>query len=497
MQLSSKLLFALLFSLVQVNKVKASFTAIVGYEPDTSVEDRAKIDLDQRAIENELSSSPPAYSNAKNQYENGQYSIKSDGSNRTIQDLSVNDCKILKRGLPQFEIYNDYWVAKGFTPCNFGDELVTAALDGIAAGTSGFTFHPSDDVTGSDDFRVQAIKKSTVYDIIMMYTMYEIQDAFSDCTDGDFTNNTGSVKAIDEAAAFHAGSLEGTVKGGVDGLMTTSGNVGKLMYALAEKRCENFGTCTADGSINDSPIEGYSAVNDNIMSRLIDLQSQMALANGGTMTGWSCSDIEPVRDAIFSQMLVPLIQGTLRYLWKTDTAFGTASNKELGELWAFSTAILPMLDSVNPTAANALYNRAWGLDRDTHNFASMKSMMEQSYSALGVSCADVNQLCDTSVTGSDCVPYSTPYSTAACSDSSASSGQSNDDIRKKNEMIGGLVAMAVIIFVFFGGAIVYLYRQNATKHQRLIEFESGTGIGMHMSDNNHAMTERYGGTSSV
>ena len=177
MQLSSKLLFALLVSLVQVNKVKASFTAIVGYEPDTSVEDRAKIDLDQRAIENELSSSPPAYSNAKNQYENGQYSIKSDGSNRTIQDLSVNDCKILKRGLPQFEIYNDYWVAKGFTTCNFGDELVTAALNETAVpGTSGFTFAPGDnDVTGSDDFRVQAIKKSTVYDIIMMYTMYEVR----------------------------------------------------------------------------------------------------------------------------------------------------------------------------------------------------------------------------------------------------------------------------------------------------------------------------------
>ena len=175
MQLSSKLLFALLVSLVQVNKVKASFTAIVGYEPDTSVEDRANIDLDQQAIENDLSSSPPAYSNAKNQYENGQYSVKSDGSIRTIQDLSVNDCKILNRGLPQFEIYNDYWEAKGFTRCNFGDELVTAALDGIAAGTSGFTFHPSTDVTGSDDFRVQAIKKSTVYDIIMMYTMYEVR----------------------------------------------------------------------------------------------------------------------------------------------------------------------------------------------------------------------------------------------------------------------------------------------------------------------------------
>ncbi len=76
-------------------------------------------------------------------------------------------------------------------------------------------------------------------------------------------------------------------------------------------------------------------------------------------------------------------------------------------------------------------------------------------------------------------------------------GQSNGDIRKKNELIGGLVAMAVIIFVFFGDAIVYLYRQNATKHQRLIEFESRTGIGMHMSDNNHTMTGRYGGTSTV
>ena len=177
MQLSSKLLLALLVSLVQVNKVKASFTAIVGYEPDTSVEDRANIDLDQQAIENYLSSSPPLNSNAKNQYENGQYSVKSNGSIRTIQDLSVNDCKILKRGLPQFEIYNDYWVAKGFTTCNFGDELVTAALDYSAVpGTSGFTFAPGDnDVTGSDDFRVQAIKKSTVYNIIMMYTMYEVR----------------------------------------------------------------------------------------------------------------------------------------------------------------------------------------------------------------------------------------------------------------------------------------------------------------------------------
>ena len=94
------------------------------YEPDASVEDRANVDLSQQAIENDLSTSLPAYADAKNHY-----------------------------------------------------ELFTAELDGTAApGTSGYSFHPSAyDIAGPDDFRVQAIKKSTVYDIIMMYTTYEVR----------------------------------------------------------------------------------------------------------------------------------------------------------------------------------------------------------------------------------------------------------------------------------------------------------------------------------
>lgn len=459
---------------------QASNTAIVGYEPDTNVADRADIDLDQKDIQDYLAESPPKFDDAQTRYTNGLNSVKSGGAIRTIQDLSVNNCKILGRGLPQFDTYNDYWTAKGLTNCQFGDDMVTAAFDATAIpGSTGFTFDAqSNAVTGSNDFKVQAIQKSTVYQIIMMYTMYEIQDAIVDCENADFTNNTGSVKAIDEAVAFHVGSQEGQVKGGLDGLMTTAGNVRYLMFALAEKRCANFGTCTADAP-DTSPTEGYSAVNDEIMSLLTDLQSQFDLAASlsHTPAGWSCSDAEAIRDTIFSKMLVPLIQGVLRYLWKTDPAVGTASNKELGELWAFATAILPMVDKVNPEVASALYDRAWSQDYTTNNFASMKTMLESTYSGLGVTCADVGQLCDNTNTGSNCVPYSEPYSTATCSDASTSSSSSADG-KDDSALVGGLAAMAVIIFVVSAVIIWYLYQKNKTTHQRLLEFEGGVTLGM-------------------
>lgn len=456
---------------------QASNIAIVGYDPDTNVADRAKIDLDQKAIEEDLAI--PNFSAAKSHYINGGNSVKSDGSIRTIQDLSVNNCKILNRGLPQFNVYNNYWRSKGLTNCQFGDDMVNAAFDATALGSTGFTFAASENpVTGSDDFRVQAIQKSTVYEIVMMYTMYEVQDAIVDCENSDFTNNTGSVKAIDEAVAFHVGSQEGQVKGGIDGLMTTSGNVRYLMFALAEKRCANFGTCTADAP-DANPTEGYSAVNSELMSLFTDLQSQFDLAAGlsHTPAGWSCSDAETIRDSIFSKLLVPLVQGVLRYLWKTDPAVGTATNKELGELWAFATAILPMVDSVDSEVASALYERAWSQDFNTNDFASMKTMLESTYSGLGITCADVGQLCDNTNSGSDCVPYSEPYSTATCVDASTSSSSASS-AQDDSALIGGLSAMAVIIFVVSAVIIWHLYRKNKATHQRLLEFEGGASLGM-------------------
>ena len=57
--------------------------------------------------------------------------------------------------------------------------------------------------------------------------------------------------------------------------------------------------------------------------------------------------------------------------------------KSVGEFWAFATAILPFVNEVNPTAAEALYTRTWLLDF-TGDYVADKRLIESTYSKLGV-----------------------------------------------------------------------------------------------------------------
>ena len=97
-------------------------------------------------------------------------------------------------------------------------------------------------------------------------------------------------------------------------------------------------------------------------------------------------------------MLVPFIQGTMRYLYKTKSAVRA---KEAGELFAFASAVLPFIDAVDPAAADMLFHRAWGLDFTdaTYSYDQIKTAIEGTYSKLGmgagvgtISCADIGDL---------------------------------------------------------------------------------------------------------
>ena len=112
---------------------------------------------------------------------------------------------------------------------------MSAALSGtsVTLGTGGTT----DFSTVADAARVEAIKKGTAYMSVWMYVVREFEDAIDDCVVGTISDNYDSVHAWDEGVAFYVGSLEGT-----DG----SGS-GKMVYALADKRCANFKTCGAAG----------------------------------------------------------------------------------------------------------------------------------------------------------------------------------------------------------------------------------------------------------
>ena len=104
----------------------------------------------------------------------------------------------------------------------------------------------------------------------------------------DISNNDGGVHAWDEGWAFYTGSLEGTDVGG-------SADGGQMIYALAEKRCENFGTCDT---------AGVSEVNNELLTRWEAGRDHLAAGE--------CSAAADLIEEIVPLMAVPLIQGVLR-----------------------------------------------------------------------------------------------------------------------------------------------------------------------------------------
>merc|ERR1719428_391650 len=151
-------------------------------------------------------------------------------------------------GQEYFDIYKAY-----FGVGDYAHVRVMAALDktGICSACD-------------DAARVQIAKKTSAYMNVWMYVIREFEDAIADCQVWCIDCNDDPVHAWDEGVAFYTGSLEGT-----DG----SGS-GKMIHALADKRCKNYATCTA--------ANGGSYVNEALFS--LFTKGKVALQQG------NCSD---------------------------------------------------------------------------------------------------------------------------------------------------------------------------------------------------------------
>jgi hypothetical protein len=165
--------------------------------------------------------------------------------------------------------------------------------------------------------------------------------------------------------AFYAGSLEKT-----DG----SGS-GKMLHALADKRCSNFGTCL-DG--------GGSKVNK-------DFLDQMNLGKQALMDG-DCASVRGITDRIVQIMSIPLVQGALRYAYKVAKLAGKAKEKAEGA--AFAGAILGRIGACNSGHATTI-NSNMKIDAGSpmgSTFPIVKQAFEACYEFLGITCADVGGL---------------------------------------------------------------------------------------------------------
>jgi len=231
---------------------------------------------------------------------------------------------------------------------------VDTALDGTGA------------LEGAEDIaRKELAMKGVQYQVVWMYVLHEFEDALIDCKDSALKSNDNAVHAWDEGVAFYTGSLEGP-----DGT-----GKGQLLHALADKRCANFNTCGPDG---------LSAVNSQLKG--LFQQGEEAMSQG------KCEEGAKLLAQIKPLMTIPLIQGTLRYAYKTSDGKGGA--KEIAEGWAFAAAVLPQVDAASPDAAavirkNMEYGAASAMS-DGHE--AVFKALESVYAALGVACEDIGQL---------------------------------------------------------------------------------------------------------
>ena len=290
-------------------------------------------------------------------------------------------------------IMNKYWKSKGLDEHTWGYDMIKAAFDGTTVtDNSDLNFG-----TVGRDFRKEAIQKGIVYLNVFPYVIWEMQDQVNDCNAGTLTNNDdGSVHAWDEAVAFYTGSTVGGSYGTSD--------TGKLQFALADKRCGNFKTCTNEFS-------GGSQVNADILALF---NAGKEAARTGVAANGDCDTLDTLMDKISALSLVPFVQGVMRYLYKTKSI---ASAKEAGELWAFATAVLPFVNEVDSGAAEKLYQRAWAGDFSANSYEDIKSGIESTLTRLGagdgvglVTCSMIGDLYDGTV-----------LSNVGCSDSNSNS----------------------------------------------------------------------------
>ena len=225
-------------------------------------------------------------------------------------------------------IYRAYWNSD-----NYADEFVTNTA----------TLPPA--------MRKELIKKGSVYQGVWMHAVHNFDKGKREC----------DVVLWDKGMAYYVGSLEGEYETSAD--IASDGN---LLYSLAQKRCENFGTCE-----RSTDKTTFAAVNSEIQSADgFAVQGKNLLYN---RVGCGDAGLDVAFKGIVSQMTVPLVQGLLRYAWKADPemedscdgqentdADAVAANdavantdcaKSWAEGWAFAAAVLPQIDRCDSAAA--------------------------------------------------------------------------------------------------------------------------------------------------
>merc|ERR1711957_974009 len=303
-----------------------------------------------------------------------RYNVLSDNiAKRTLQGFSTSaEKKMANCANCPYSMYAKFYDYYG--EYDYANQIVLAAFAGEATSLKNFN---NDFLPYSFSGREQIIKKGTAYMVAWMYVIREMEDALDDCKEACTIENCNDdpVHAWDEAVAFYTGSLEGG-----DG----AGD-GKLLYALADKRCKDFRTC------GDMAKESKGTAHTNgIIMQSFNIGSNLLIQG-------KCAQAKPYKEIIERMMVVPLIQGTLRYAYILCAQLGKAlTGKDLEKAEAegavFAASVPPLVHACDEDAATTIYNMMRTGQSGPHDYSVVKSAFESVYECMGVRNADVGGL---------------------------------------------------------------------------------------------------------
>jgi len=224
-----------------------------------------------------------------------------------------------------------------------------------------------------------------------------------------------------------------------------------MIAALADKRCQNFGTCGAAGTATT----GTAKVN-------IEFFALSARARD-YLYGGRCSLVRPVVTEVVKQMAVPLLQGTLRYAYKVATNGPSGSNtnaagsntllKENAEGAIFAHAVLPMIHKVSASAATTVYTNM-KIGSFSPDKAAVKSAIESVLPGMGLTCADIGALTAASSEAFGTCNYPSPSSP------SPSPSPSPTTTTTTSTGLVIVVIIAGVVAALFALIIIYMYCQE-------------------------------------
>jgi len=351
----------------------AAIDRIAGYMPSTDVSGIAAKDLIQKELQTIMGDEE-----CNSLIEGEKYYNNGDG--KYLKNLPTYKKNINEEVAVYTKFYGDD---------TFYDSWVQAAFAGqatdFANGNADFSAFPNNiDDDGGCVGQEESVKKATAYTTNFVEVMQFAQLAYDNVDDGCISQQNGCTDALnawDSAVATFAGSLEGT-----DGGNTEDGSYGYALYALADKRCDDYEKCGPSGKSTERTEP--ATINIRIME-LFAAGSQAVYAGDLPM-------IKYYTKTISEKIGVPLVQGTLRYAYRMST--GSTKDKEVAEGGVFAFGAFPKLWKCSKKGFSKAYtemkiggNKAGKKDI---SFDNVKNAFECNYKCMGIRCDEVGSLYD-------------------------------------------------------------------------------------------------------